>query len=383
MENFILNNPTVLHFGKNVIDTLAEQVSLYGNKVLLVYGKGSVKKYGYYEKVVNKLKNANISYVEFEGIKPNPNNIDADAAIKVGIDNNVDVVVALGGGSVIDSSKVIALCIPEKLKSWDVVKGIKNPKKALPIITILTVAATGTEMNHFSVLQNDITKEKLGTRNVLMYPKHSFLDPQFTYSVSENYTAYGLVDVIAHSFENFFGIGTSPLADRFASSIIKEVMFFAPLILKEPNNYEYRANMMLQACYALNGTLASGKTGGDWGTHSIGHILSLLFDMPHGASLSIAYLAWFKIMKDEIPERIKKIASLLFNTEDIDFFITKMEDFFILIGSPVNLYDAGVSLDKKQEIVDLLTKNKATGYNYQFNNYEHLVDLMYDNKLKA
>jgi len=378
MENFVLNNPTVLHFGKNVIDSLSEQIKLYGNKVLLVYGKGSVKKYGYYEKVTNQLTNANISYVDFEGIKPNPNNDDADEAVKLGIENNIEVVLALGGGSVIDSAKLIAISIPENLKTWDIMKGNKTPTKALPIITILTVAATGTEMNHFSVLQNNTTKEKIGLRNVMMYPKHSYLDPKFTFSVPNDYTAYGLVDIIAHSFENFFGNGNSPLADRFAVSIIKEVMSFAPLLLEEPNNYEYRANMMLQATYALNGTLASGKTSGDWGTHSIGHILSLLYDLPHGASLSIAYPAWFKLMKNQIPERIKKLSSLLFNIEDIDLFISNIEIFFKSINSPVYLQDAGITNDKKQEIINLLTKNKASGYNYQFNDYEKLVDFMYE-----
>ncbi len=377
MENFVLNNPTVLHFGKNVINDLAEQIKKYGNNVLLITGKKSVKKYGYYEKVTKKLIDADIKFVEYAGIKPNPNNEDADKAVKLGIEQNVDIVLALGGGSVIDSAKLIAISIPEKLKTWDVMKENEIPTKALPIITILTVAATGTEMNHFSVLQNNITKEKIGTRNVMMYPKHSFLDPEFTYSVPRNYTAYGLVDIIAHSFENFFGIGNSPLADRFAVSIIKEVMNFAPLLLEAPNNYEYRANMMLQATYALNGTLAAGKSGGDWGTHSIGHILSLLYDVPHGASLSIAYPAWFKLMKNKIPERIKELFILLFESDDIDLGIKKMETFFTSIKSPIRLSDAGIEYDKKDEIVNLLTKNKASGYNYEFNEYEKLVNLMY------
>jgi len=378
MENFVLNNPTVIHFGKNVINDLAEQIKRYGKNVLLITGKESVRKYGYYEKVTKKLKEANISFVEYAGIKPNPNNEDADEAVKLGIDQNVDIVLALGGGSVIDSAKLIAISIPENLKTWDVMKGNKEPIKALPIITILTIAATGTEMNHFSVLQNNITKEKIGIRNVLMYPKHSFLDPEFTYSVPKDYTAYGLVDIIAHSFENFFGIGNSPLADRFAVSIIKEVMSFAPKLLNNLSDYEYRANMMLQATYALNGTLAAGKSGGDWGTHSIGHILSLLYDVPHGASLSIAYPAWFKLMKNKIPERIKELFILLFENDDIDFGVKKIENFFVSIKSPIRLLDVGIEYDKKDEIINLLTKNKASGYNYEFNEYEKLVNLMYE-----
>lgn len=376
MENFTLYNPTALHFGKDVINNLSEKIKLYGNKVLLVYGKRSVIKHGYYDIVTSKLKKAGIKHVDYSGIKPNPRVEDVQEAIKLGIENKVDLVLALGGGSAIDSAKVIALCIPEDLNPWDVVIGKTLPTKALPIITILTLAATGTEMNHFSVIQNKKTKEKLGFRNELMHPKHSFLDPQFTYSVPENYTAYGIVDIIAHSFENYFGIGNSPLADRFAASIIKEVMEFAPIVLKEPNNYEARANMMLQATYALNGTTASGKTGGDWGAHAIGHILSLQYDTPHGASLSIAYPAWFKLMKNVIPEKIKNISNLVFGTEDIDIFIKKLETFFTSINSPISLAEANISYNKKDEIINLMIKNKVSGYNYEFNDYTKLVSLM-------
>lgn len=381
MENFVINNPTVLHFGKNVINNLAKEVKQYGKNALLITGQNSVKQYGYFDKVVSELEKENISYVEYSGIKPNPDNTEADKAIKLGIENNVDIVIALGGGSVIDSAKIIALCIPDKLKAWDVVDAKVTVKKALPIITILTIAATGTEMNHFSVMQNETTKEKVGIRNVMMYPRHSFLDPEFTYTVPANYTAYGIVDIIAHSLENFFGIGNSPLADRFATTIIKEVIRLSPLLLNDLANYEYRANMMLQATYALNGTLAAGKTGGDWGTHSIGHILSLLYDVPHGASLSIAYPAWFKHMKNKIPNRIKELFTLLFETNDIDSGITQLENFFISINSPIKLAEVGIGEDKKDEIINLLTKNKASGYNYEFNEYKKLVELMYKREL--
>jgi len=377
MENFTLYNPTALHFGKDVVNDLANKIKLYGNKVLLVYGKGSVIKHGYYDIVTNKLKKAGIEYVDFAGIKPNPLIEDVEDAIKQGRKNKVDLVLALGGGSAIDSAKVIALCIPEGLNPWDVVKAKKLPTKALPIITILTLAATGTEMNQFSVIQNKKTNEKVGFRNDFMYPKHSFLDPQFTYTVPASYTAYGIVDIIAHALENYFGNGKSPLADRFAASIIKEAMEFAPLVLKEPNNYEARANMMLQATYALNGTTASGKAGGDWGVHAIGHILSLQYDTPHGASLSIAYPAWLKIMKNKIPKKIKTISKLIFNIDDIDIFIEKLETFFTSINSPIKLSEANISYDKKNEIINLMIKNKVSGYNYEFSEYDEIVELMY------
>ncbi|MCF6366023.1 MAG: iron-containing alcohol dehydrogenase [Bacteroidales bacterium] len=379
MENFTVFNPTQLHFGKDVINNLPETIKKYAKKILLIYGKGSVVKNGYYKLITEKLKNAGIEIAEYSGIKPNPVQTDVEKAIQLGIKENVELILALGGGSVIDSSKVVALCIPENLNAWDVVTGKTIPQKALPVITILTLAATGTEMNQFAVLQNHTTNEKLGFRNNFMFPKHSFINPKFTYTVSKEYTAYGITDIIAHAFENYFGNGNSPLADRFVASIVKESMYFAPLVLKEPENYDYRANILLQSTYALNGTTIIGKSGGDWGVHSIGHILSLLYDTPHGASLSIAYPAWFRLMKNKIPDKIKKLAELIFDVSDIDLFIEELEDFFKSIGSPVKLQDAGISYDKKDEIINILRKNEVSGFVHTFDDYELLTEFMYGN----
>ena len=379
MENFKIFNPTSLHFGKNVLNELAESVKKYGNKILLVSGKDSAVKYGYQKIITDILTKSGIEYIEYSGIKPNPVVQDVKKAVDLGIKNKVEVVIAVGGGSVIDSAKVIALCIPENIEPWEVVKSKVTPYKALPIITILTLAATGTEMNHFSVLQNHETNEKIGFRNELMFPKHSFLDPQFTYTVPHDYTAYGIVDIIAHAFENYFGYGDSPLADRFAASIVKECMHYGPLVLKDPTNYEYRANIMLNSSCALNGTTTYGKTGGDWGAHAIGHILSILYDTPHGASLSIVYPAWLKLFKNKIPERIKKLGKLIFNIEDIDLFISKLEIFFRSINCPVYLEDIGLTQKNKSEILNLMNKNKISGSHVYLNSaaHENVLDLMY------
>jgi len=379
MENFVAYNPTAIHFGKDVINDLAGTIKPYGKKALLIYGKGSAVKYGYYRKVIDILNKADFQVVEYSGIKSNPIVQDADNAVELGIREKVDLIIALGGGSVIDTAKAVALCIPEKYKVWDVVKGKVIPGKAIPIITILTLSAAGTEMNHFSVIQNHETNEKLGFRNPAMFPKHSFLDPQYTYTVSPDYTSYGTADIIAHAFENYFGYGESPLADRFAASIVKECMHYGPLVLKDPTNYEYRANIMLNSSCALNGTTIYGKTGGDWGTHAIGHILSILYDTPHGASLSIAYPAWLKLFKDRIPERIKKLGILIFNTEDVDLFISKLESFFRSINCPVYLEDIGLTQENKKEILSLMNKNKISGSHVYLNtaDYEKVLDLMY------
>jgi alcohol dehydrogenase YqhD (iron-dependent ADH family) len=377
MIDFDIYNPVHIHFGKDVLKKLPETILEHTKKVMLIYGKGSVVKNGYYQIVIDILSQAGIEVVEYSGIRPNPVVSDVEAAIEKGIKEDVGLVLALGGGSVIDSAKIIALCIPDNLDPWSVVKGKVPATNTLPIITVLTLAATGTEMNHFAVVQNEKTQEKLGFRNANMFPAHSFINPEFSYSVPLNYTAYGVVDLIAHSFENYFGVGESPLSERFVAAVVKESMEFGPRVLKEPKNYFYRANIQLQSTFALNGTTMVGKSGGDWGVHAVGHTLSILFDTPHGASLSIAYPAWLKIMKEKIPEKISKLGKLIFDTEDIDEFIEKLESFFNSLGAPVTLQEAGVQIESREHIIALMKKNKITGYKYHIEDYELITDYMY------
>jgi alcohol dehydrogenase YqhD (iron-dependent ADH family) len=379
MRNFTIYNPVKLHFGKNVCETLGEAAKAYGKNVLLLYGKGSAQRFGYYDIVKDQLEKAGMNITEFSGIKPNPINTFADEAAMLGRKAKVDLIVALGGGSVIDSAKYIAVSIKENTKVWDIAKNKTEPKDAVPLIAVLTIAATGTEMNQFAVIQNDETNEKIGYGCDNMYPKESFLDPQFTYSVPPVHTTYGVVDLIAHSLENFFGIGESPLADRVAASVIKEAMHYGPKVLEEPENYEYRANIMMMATMALNGTTAWGKNGGDWGVHSIGHNLSVMFDTSHGASLSVAYPAWFKHIKNTRPERLQRLSELVFDSSSVDDMIHKFEDFFESINAPLKLSEIGIGRSHKQEIIDLMKANKVSGSNYKLSDddYESLTELMY------
>ncbi len=377
MKNFTINNPTILHFGKDVLYELPKALNEYGKNILLIYGKGSVVKNGYYQKVINLLEDFNV--FEYSGIKPNPVIKDVEKAVKVGIENKIDAILALGGGSVIDTAKTVAVSIPENLNPWDVVKMNMVPKKSLPVIAVLTLAATGTEMNPYAVIQNSETNEKIGFGFPIMFPKHSFIDPEYTFTVPEDYTAYGIVDIIAHAFENFFGKGNSPLADRFVASIVKEAMYFAPLVLGEPDNYDYRANILLQSTCALNGITSYGKAGGDWGVHSAGHILSLLYDMPHGATLSVVYPAWFKLQKERNSERLSRLAELIFDNPNVDKFITDLENFFISINSPINLKSEGFSESEKDVILQMMKQNKVNGNNYQLSevDYSDLINLMF------
>jgi len=379
MENFRIENPTVVHFGRDVIKNLGKAVGPIGKKVMLVYGKGSIKKNGIYEAVLEQLKAINAEVVEFEGIKSNPIIEDVDAAAEAGRKFQPDVIVAVGGGSVIDSAKIIALTIPVDFSGWKFMTNQAIARKAVPLIAVLTLAATGTEMNQFAVVQNHATKQKLGYGNRLIYPRHSFLDPQYTFSVPRNYTAFGISDLTAHALENYFGKGEASLSDRFVYAIIREAMEVGPQLLHDLENYEYRAQIMYAATNALNGLTVYGRVSGDWGVHDMGHVLSLLYDVPHGATLSVIYPAWMKRMKERIPERIAELGKNLFHVKSADETILFFEQFLISIESPIRMSEIGLGIEKKKEILDTMEQCKVNGSHLKLEkeDVERIVEFMY------
>lgn len=378
MKNFTAYNPVKLHFGYNVVNTLGQAVKQYGNKILLVYGQGSVKKYGYYNKVITQLNEAGLEVVEFSGIKPNPIIEDVEKAVRLGRDEQVEVIVALGGGSVIDSAKIIALGIATGLDSWEIMNHKVKPDKTIPLINVLTLAATGTEMNAAAVVQNHKTGQKLGYVHPLNFPKEAFLDPRFTATVPANYTAYGIVDLIAHCLEAYFGEGEPSVIDRITFAIIKDAIHWAPELMNDLTDYKLRANIMLDATLALNGLTSYGKVVGDWGVHGMGHELSLLYDTAHGATLSIAYPAWLKLHKDKIGERIVKLGKGVFGVDTVDETIAAFEDFFASIQAPISLSDIGLDATNKLEIITQFHNNEVSGMHQKLNHEDHikLVDLM-------
>ncbi|MDA3952711.1 MAG: iron-containing alcohol dehydrogenase [Bacteroidales bacterium] len=361
MENFTAYIPTKLHFGKGVTDKLGETILEYGTRVLLMHGKGSIQNNGIYDTVINQLKSINAEIIEYSGIKSNPLVTDVSEAAQLGKLNNIDVILAVGGGSVIDSAKITALAIANNSDPWAIMKYKVKPKTTIPLIAVLTLAATGTEMNGAAVLQNQDTGEKIGYVTSLNYPAHSFLDPEFTFSVPKNYTAYGIADIIAHALEAYFGEGDASLSDRFVEVIIKEAMEYGPLLLQNLKSYEYRANIMWAATSALNGLTNYGRKSGDWGVHDIGHNISYLYDTAHGATLTIAYPAWLKLQKERIPERIKQLGNQLFGTNSADETIENLEKFFKSIDCPIKLSNINIGNDKQQDIIDQMHKNKING----------------------
>lgn len=378
MENFMMFNPVKVHFGRGVTEKLGKTVRKYGKRVLFVYGTGSIHSNGVYDIVKEQLSEAGCEVWEYHGIKSNPVVEDVDAAAAVAREQGAEVILAVGGGSVIDSAKIIAAAVSYAGPAWDMVERKAKPAYALPVVTVLTLAATGSEMNAFAVVQNEELGIKTSFTSPYSYPMESFLDPTFTLTVSEEYTGYGIADLMAHAMEAWFGKGDSPLADKVVLSILEEALDAGPMLMLDLSSYDLRARIMYAATLALNGTCMHGRMHGDWGVHAIGHSLSLLYDIPHGASLTIAYPAWLKLMKTRFPERVKELLFKLFFTDDIDDGIYKLEYCFKLFKCPVTLKEAGIGDEKKEEIVAQLIRNRVSGMHYELTeeDYRLITELM-------
>ncbi|NQV03686.1 MAG: iron-containing alcohol dehydrogenase [Bacteroidia bacterium] len=378
MENFTSYNPTSIHFGRSVLTNLGPTLSTYGKRILMVYGQASVRQSGLYDRVVALMNKADLTVFEYSGIRPNPVIEDVEAAASVGRENRVDVVLAVGGGSVIDSAKAIALTIPVNHPAWYFFTGKANPDKGLPIITVLTLAATGSEMNSIAVISNKAARFKAPIRSPFVFPKHSFLDPEVTVTVPRNYTAYGVADLMSHAMEAWFGAGNCPMSDKLVLSIIKEAMEAGPPLLNDLQNYDLRARIMYAATLALNGLTLQGKVSGDWCVHGAGHVLSLLYDMPHGASLTIVYPAWMRYFKNQIGPRIAYLGSEMFGEEmDADTAIARIEAFFRSIDCPTRVSDLNIPDISEEAIVEAMEIAKVNGMylNIPKSDYPELVKL--------
>lgn len=379
MENFTAYNPTTLHFGKDVLNQLGITVNRFGKKVLLVYGQNSLKRNGLYDKIIHQLDAIGADVYEYGGIRSNPLVDDVDAAADLGRENAVDVILAVGGGSVIDSAKIISIAIPVEVPAWDFFERRLIPHSAVPLVVVLTLAATGSEMNAFAVLSNHEAENKSGYGSPLMFPKHAFLDPQLTTSVPKDYTAYGIADLVAHCLEAYFGKGeAATLSDRFVFSIINEAIEYGPALLDDLTNYELRAKIMFAATMAQNGMTMYGRTSGDWGVHSIGHILSLLYDIPHGASLTIVYPAWLRLQRENLGQRISLLGKNIFGTVDADLTIDRLEGFFRMIDCPVRLSEVVSDRADEGEIFRVMVHNNVATFVHKLthDDYHKVIKLM-------
>lgn len=357
MNNFTFNVATDIRFGKDRLHELTAVIENFGQRVLLVYGGGSIKKNGLYDRVLKEL--ADFKIVELAGVEPNPRIETVARGAKLCAENEIDVILAVGGGSTIDCAKAVAAVhgSPNE-EPWAVIEKRNYAGAALPIVTILTLAATGSEMNRGAVITNWQTNQKLGMGGENLLPKVSFLDPQNTFSVGKYQTAAGSADIMSHLFENYFN--TTPatdVQDGISEGLMRTVTKNCPIALATPTDYDARANLMWASTLALNGLTGSGK-GGSWSCHAMEHELSAFYDITHGIGLAILTPRWMHHVLNE--ETAVKFAQYGRNVWQINeavpmmaarMAIQKTYDYFKACGIPMTLPEVGIEDDRKFEVM--------------------------------
>ena len=369
MNNFNYSIPTKIFFGKDKISVLGDEIKKYGTRVLLVYGGGSIKKSGIYNRVTEIFKANDINFWELSGVEPNPRITSVTKGIELCRDNKIDIILAVGGGSSIDCAKVVAAGYYYEGDAWDIVLDPRKIQNALPLATILTLAATGSEMNSGAVITNFDTNEKLGTGNPAMAPKFSILDPTYTYTLPSNQTAAGTADIISHIFEVYFSSTKEAyLQNRMAEAMLKTCIKYGEVAMKDPENYEARSNLMWTSSLAINGLLSYGKVT-EWSTHGMEHELSAYYDITHGVGLAILTPHWMKYILNE--ETLEKFVEYGVNVWGIDAnqdkykianeAIDKTREYFSSLGIPSSLREVGINEEKLEEMAKQATRRGKLG----------------------
>ncbi len=352
MQPFVFHNPTKIVFGVDTVTKVGKYAAAWGRKALLVYGQGSIKRSGVYAQVTAALRDSGIEWLEHSGVKSNPVLSHVRAGVKMAREQQVDVVVAVGGGSVLDEAKSIAAGALADNDVWDFFTGAARPKQALPLVTVLTLAATGSEMNCGGVVTNEQTKQKFDISAPCLYPKVSILDPQLTCSVPADYTAYSAVDAISHLLEGYFtSREQTPLQDRFVEGLVQTIMESTDQILRRPDDIEARATMMWAASWALNGLSTAGIGAYGFPNHMIEHSLSAMYDIAHGAGLAVVMPGWMSWAAQRDANKFAQFARRVFALNGADDSelaaagIAALKRWFAASGAPVTLVQAGIAAD--------------------------------------
>lgn len=347
MENFIYHIPTKIAFGKGQIQRLPEFLAEYGSKVLLLYGGGSIKKNGIYDEAVRLMKESGITYHELSGVEPNPQIATVEKGIKICRENNIEVLLPIGGGSTIDCAKAIAVGVFYEGDAWDIVKNNDYITKALPIISVLTVAATGSEMDASSVISNEELRDKAEINSELLYPKVSILDPTYTYTVPPYHTAAGVADIMSHIFEYYFNGDTILDIQRaMMNSVLRTCVRYGPVAVEHPDDEAARANLMWAASWAINGFVAGG-TFSSWPCHGMEYQLTNQYHVTHGHGMAIMDIAWMKhILNENTLPAFLEYGREVFDIEGTDMdtagmIIQKTAEFYESIGLTLTLRSIG------------------------------------------
>lgn len=357
MNNFTYSNPVKIIFGKNTISQLADEIPAK-SKTLILYGGGSIKRNGVYEQVMNALKGRDV--FEFSGISANPEYETCLKAIDLVKKENITFLLAVGGGSVIDATKFIVLASKADGDPWDILSENRYPEKALPFGTVLTLPATGSEMNAGSVITKAETQDKRAFGTPLVFPKFSILDPETTFTLPLKQIANGVIDTFVHTTEQYltYPVGGA-LQDYFAEGILKVLIKNGEQALKAPKNYEVRANLMWASTWGLNGWIAQGVPE-DWATHMIGHELTAFYGIDHAQTLAIVLPGLLDVLREEKAEKIIQMGEHVFNINEgsrhdrVNSTIESIDFFFRRMGVETHLSNYGLGMEAIQKVVERL-----------------------------
>jgi alcohol dehydrogenase len=373
MDNFIFLNPTKILFGRDMEDRVGEETAVYSKNILLHYGGGSIKTSGLYDRVTTSLKKTGVSWVELGGVKPNPRLSLVQEGIRLVKENKLGLILAVGGGSVIDSAKAIAMGAVIDGNVWDFYLGKGEPKTALPIGTVLTIPAAGSEASTGTVITNEDGWLKRAVNSELIYPRFSVLNPELAFSLPKFQVACGITDIMAHLMERYFtNVTHVAFTDRLLEATMKTLICQAPLVLENPKNYDAWAEIMWAGTIAHNNLLNTGRVG-DWASHDIEHEISGIYDVAHGAGLAVVFPAWMKFVYKHDIDRFAQWAIRVWNV-DMDVFdtervactgIERLEAFSKSMGLGIRLADLGIKGDRIDEMADKCTdKNTRTFGNF-------------------
>ena len=371
MQNFDYMTPTRLIFGKESIVKLPSVMAQFGKRILLTYGGGSIKKIGLYDRVKELLKGYDI--VELSGIQPNPK---YDPSVLDGVrlckEHNIDVILAVGGGSVLDCSKAIAAGAKYDGDPWDLISYKVKAQAALPIVDIITLAATGSEYDTFGVISRTETNDKIGYGDPLLYPVASILDPVYTFTVPKKHTAAGIADAMNHTMEQYFTADTTLLNDGFCESMLRSLMENGRKCLENPEDYTARAEMMLACTYGCNGILSLGNSQSGWPCHGIEHALSAYYDITHGEGLAIITPRWMRHILNE--RTLPRFVKYGINVFGIDASLPRQEiaekaidatyKFFESINIPMHLREVGIDDSRIDEMAHHIAVNEGLEHAY-------------------
>lgn len=370
MNNFTFWTPTKFVFGKDTESRTGELVKEFsGKKLLLVYGGGSVVRSGLLDRVKNALDAQGLHYVELSGIKPNPTDDRVYEGIELVRNEGIDFILAVGGGSVIDTAKAIACGVPYEGDFWDFYCGKKIVEKALPVGVVLTIPAAGSEGSGNSVITKIDGLVKLSLRTeAALRPKFAVMNPELTFTLPPYQTACGIVDMMAHIFERYFS--TTPdceITDRVSEGVLMAIMEEAPKVMKKPDDYEARANIMWSGTLAHNGVCGTGRVE-DWASHFMEHELSAIYDVAHGAGLAVAVPAWMTYVAGVNPQKGAQLAERVLGVKrtdgesDLDLAlrgVKRLKEFFSSIGMPVTMAELGIENADIDELVANLHLHKG------------------------